>query len=103
MGVPKPYESEKAKGIRIWDSRGIENGKYNLETAFNDIKNTIESLIKENDPDKFIHCIWYCICSNRFTEEEISNLKKCYDSYIEKLPIIVVFTQSKNQIQTEKR
>ena len=102
MGVPKPYESEKAKGIRIWDSRGIENGKYNLETAFNDIKNTIESLIKENDPDKFIHCIWYCICSNRFTEEEINNLKKCYDSYIEKLPIIVVFTQSQNQIQTDK-
>ena len=103
MGVPKPYQSEKAKGIRIWDSKGIENGKYNLETAFNDIKNTIESLIKENDPDKFIHCFWYCICSNRFTEEEINNLKKCYDSYIEKLPIIVVFTQSKNQIQTEKR
>ena len=102
MGVPKPYESEKAKGIRIWDSRGIENGKYNLETAFNDIKNTIESLIKENDPDKFIHCIWYCICSNRFTEEEKNNLKKCYDSYIEKLPIIVVFTQSQNQIQTDK-
>ena len=102
MGVPKPYESEKAKGVRIWDSRGIENGKYNLEIAFNDIKNTIESLIKENDPDKFIHCIWYCVCSNRFTEEEINNLKKCYDSYIEKLPIIVVFTQSQNQIQTDK-
>lgn len=102
MGVPKAYESEKAKGIRIWDSRGIENGKYNLETAFNDIKNTIESLIKENDPDKFIHCIWFCIKSNRFTDEEAENLKKCYDSYIEKLPIIVVFTQSDNQKQTEK-
>ena len=102
MGVPKAYESEKAKGIRIWDSRGIENGKYNLETAFNDIKNTIESLIKENDPDKFIHCIWFCIKSNRFTDKEAENLKKCYDSYIEKLPIIVVFTQSDNQKQTEK-
>ena len=102
MGPPKVYESEKAKGIRIWDSRGIENGKYNLEAAFNDIKNTIESLIKENDPDKFIHCIWFCIKSNRFTDEEAENLKKCYDSYIEKLPIIVVFTQSDNQKQTEK-
>jgi len=102
MGVPKAYESEKAKGIRIWDSRGIENGKYNLETAFNDIKNTIDSLIKENDPDKFIHCIWFCIKSNRFTDEEAENLMKCYDSYIEKLPIIVVFTQSDNQKHTEK-
>ena len=102
MGPPKPYESEKAKGIRIWDSRGIENGKYNLENAFNDIKNTIEALIKENDPNKFIHCIWYCIKSNRFTEEESENLKRCYDSYIEKLPIIVIFTQSGNQKETDK-
>ena len=102
MGVPKPYESEKAKGIRIWDSRGIENGKYNLETAFSDIQNTIDSQIKNNDPDKFIHCIWYCICSNRFSDEEVNNLKKCYDSYIEKLPIIVVFTQSHNLIQTNQ-
>ena len=102
MGMPKPYESENAKGIRIWDSRGIENGKYNLETAFNDIKITIESLIKRNDPDKFIHCIWYCVSSNRFTEEEVNNLKKCYDSYIEKLPIIVVFTRSDNQKQTDQ-
>ena len=102
MGVPKPYESNKAKGIRIWDSRGIENGKYNLETAFKDIRNTIESLIKENNPDKFIHCIWYCIKSNRFTEEEENNLKNCYNSYIEKLPIIVVFTQSENQKETDR-
>ena len=42
------------------------------------------------------------ICSNRFTEEEVNNLKKCYDSYIEILPIIVIFTQSQNQIQTDK-
>ena len=104
MGVPKPYTSQKTPGICIYDSRGIENGKYNLDTAFNDIKNTIESLIKKNDPDKFIHCIWYCINinSNRFTEEEIINLEKCYDSYIEKLPIVVVLTQSYNQKKLSK-
>ena len=102
VGPPKAYESEKAKGIRIWDSQGIENGKYNLEIAFKDIKETIQKLIKENDPDKFIHCIWYCIYSNRFIDEEVENLKKYYNSYIEKLPIIVVFTQSDNQKKTDK-
>ena len=102
MGVPKPYESEKAKGIRIWDSRGIENGKYNLEAAFSDIKNTIDCLIKENDPDKFIHCIWYCVKSNRFIEDEIENLNNYYNSYIEKLPIIIIFTRSENQFETEQ-
>ena len=100
QGEPKPYESEKAKGIRIWDSKGIENGKYNIEIANKEIKKTIKSLISQNDPDKFIHCIWYCIYSNRFTDEEIVNLTNCYDSYIEKLPIIVVFTQSENQKKT---
>ena len=102
MGVPKPYESEKAKGIRIWDSRGIENGKYNLEAAFSDIKNTIDCLIKENDPDKFIHCIWYCVKSNRFIEDEIENLNNYYNSYIEKLPIIIIFTRSENQFETDQ-
>ena len=102
VGPPKAYESEKAKGIRIWDSQGIENGKYNLEIAFKDIKETIQKLIKENDPDKFIHCIWYCIYSNRFIDEEVENLKKYYNSYIEKLPIIIVFTQSDNQKKTDK-
>ena len=102
MGVPKPYESDKAKGIRIWDSRGIENGKYNLQTAFNDIKNTIDYLINENDPDKFIHCIWYCVWSNRFTEDEEENLNNYYNSYIEKLPIIIILTQSENQNKTDE-
>ena len=95
-GSPKYYESEKAKGIRIWDTRGIENGEYNLKKANEDIKNTIKSLIAAKDPDKFIHCLWYCINSNsnRFIKEEVNNLKECYYLYIEKLPIIVVLTQS---------
>ena len=101
MGVPEPYESDEAKGIRIWDSRGIENGKYNLENSFKDIENTIKNSIKENDTDKFIHCIWYCIHSNRFTEDELDNLINCYDLYIDKLPIIIIFTQSDNQIKTD--
>jgi len=38
MGVPKPYKSQKTPGICVYDSRGIENGKYNLDTAFKDKK-----------------------------------------------------------------
>lgn len=99
MGIPKYYESEKAKGIRIWDTRGIENGLYNLWTANKDIKKTIKNLNSAKAPDKFIHCIWYCINSNSncFIKDEVSNLKDCYDLYIEKLPIIVVLTQAFNQ------
>ena len=100
MGKPKSYESEAAKGIRIWDSRGIENGKYNLEVANKEVIDTINELIKNNDPDKFIHCIWYCIHSNRFSNEEIENLLSLYNSYTDKLPIIVVFTIAENPKKT---
>ena len=100
MGKPKSYESETAKGIRMWDSRGIENGKYNLEAANKEVIDTINNLIKDNDPDKFIHCIWYCIHSNRFTNEEMDNLISFYNSYTDKLPIIIVFTIAENPKKT---
>ena len=102
FGKPKAYESEEAKGIRIWDTRGIENGKYNLEAANEEILNTINDLIQNKDPDKFIHCIWYCISSNRFTDEERENLFKCYKSYIDNLPIIVIFTRADNPQKADK-
>ena len=96
------YESEKVKGLRIYDTRGIENGKYNIDEANKTINKAIKQLIKDQVPDKFIHCIWYCVHSNRFSDEEFLNLKNCYDLYIESLPIIIVFTQSDNQKNTDK-
>lgn len=102
QGKPKDYESSKAKGIRIWDTKGIEQGKYNINAANFDIEEAIDNLVKENDPDKFIHCIWYCVHSNRFINDEIDNLKKCYNFYIKKLPIIVIYTQSDNQEDADK-
>ena len=102
QGKPKAYESNNAKGIRIWDTKGIEPGNYNINAANFDIEEAIDNLVKENDPDKFIHCIWYCLHSNRFIKEEIDNLKKCYNFYIKKLPIIVIYTQSFNQEDANK-
>ena len=102
IGIPKVYESKKVKGIRIWDTQGIEYGNYNSETAFKDIEHTIDSLIKENDPDKFINCIWYCFKSHRFTDEEADILKKLYNSFMDKIPIIVVFNKAEYQRETDK-
>ena len=102
QGKPKDYESNNAKGIRIWDTKGIEQGKYNINAANFDIEEAIDNLVKENDPDKFIHCIWYCVHSNRFINDEIDNLKKCYNFYIKKLPIIVIYARSDNQEDADK-
>ena len=99
----KYYESHEVKGLRIYDTRGIENGKYNLDEANKIINKEIQKLIKEQIPDKFIHCIWYCIHSDRFTNEELLNIKNCYDLYIESLPMIIVFTKSDNQALTNSK
>ena len=97
------YESSNIPGLRIYDTRGIETGKYNMYEATQEIKGTILKLIEDKNPDEFIHCIWYCIKSgNRFTNEEFNNIKDCYEIYkIKKLPIIILFTQA-NNIQESK-
>ena len=87
QGKPQEYESKNVKGIRIWDTKGIEPGTYNINAAHFDIEEAIDNLVKENNPDKFIHCIWYCVCSNRFVKEEIDNLKKCYNLFLSSLLI----------------
>ena len=102
QGKPKAYESKNAKGIRIWDTKGIEQGDYNINAAHLDIEEAINNLVEEKDPDKFIHCIWYCVHSNRFLKEEINNIKKCYNFYNKNLPIIIVYTQSDNQDEANK-
>ena len=90
------------RGIRIYDTKGIEQGQYNINAANFDIEEAIDNLVKKNDPDKYIHCIWYCFHSNRFIQEEFDNLKKCYNLYLKKLPIIVVYTQAHNQKDADR-
>ena len=51
QGKPQPYESNEAKGLRIWDTKGIEQGEYNINAANFDIEEAIENLEKGNDPD----------------------------------------------------
>ena len=91
------YMSPKRKGLRIIDSRGIEMGKYDINAAFKDTKELIENKAREGDPDKLIHCIWYCLKSSNLRFEEIEKnilillMNQYYDN---KLPIIIVITQN---------
>ena len=99
------YTSENRKGLRLIDSKGIEMGDYNINTVFNSAKHLIETKAREGDPDKLIHCIWYCFKSSglRFepVEKEIlSLLMNQYDD--NKLPIIIVITQNFDDNDTEK-
>ena len=102
MGPPVGYVSDTVKGLRLWDSQGIDKEKYNISKVVEDVKNLINQASLNNDPDKFIHCIWYCISGNRFEKSEsesISELMSIYDD--DTLPIIIVYTEAYSEQSTE--
>ena len=94
LGEPHPYISEKVKGLRLWDSQGIDKSGYNINQLKNSVINLINNNAKENNPDNFIHCIWYCVSEHRFETVErdcLIELMKIYHD--ETLPILIPYTQ----------
>ena len=103
IGEPKGYTSETVKGLRLWDSQGIDKETYNIPKVVEDVKKLINEASINNDPDKFIHCIWYCVGGNRFEKSEsesISELMSIYDD--DTLPIIIVYTEAYDEEATEE-
>ena len=101
-GEPKGYISNKKKGLRLWDSQGIDKEKYHISKAVESVKNLINEASINNEPDKFIHCIWYCVTGDRFEESEresLIELMKIYDD--DTLPIIIVYTEAYNEEDVE--
>ena len=41
MGPPVGYVSDTVKGLRLWDSQGIDKEKYNIPKVVEDVKNLI--------------------------------------------------------------
>ena len=91
------YISDKRKGLRLIDSQGIELKGQNIEVVFNSAKKLIEDRARKGDPDKLIHCIWYCFKSSglRFENCEKEILTLLMNQYDDnELPIIIVITQN---------
>ena len=92
----KEYTSRKFPFIKFIDTRGTE-----LDSA-NDIykvkENTlkyIEEKLSQKDPNKTIHCLFYCLTGNRFegvVKDVLLELRKKYKDG--NLPIIIVYTQN---------
>lgn len=66
----------------------------------------IKSQLDSENPDLFIHCIWYCITGTRLETIErdtLRELSKIYQS--NSIPIIIVYTQalSKKNAETMKK
>ena len=97
MGKPRYYESPYFKYLRLADSRGIEKNKnYGINEVFKDISEFIKEQEINGNPDKFVHCIWYCITDSRFEDIEIENVRKLSTIYGNNgnLPVIIVFTKA---------
>jgi len=80
------YTSNKRPGLKLIDSRGIEIGSHNITEVIKSSTKHIEDIAKVGNPDKFIHCIWYCIDGNsaRVEKEEEDAIKELKDIYEEK-------------------
>ena len=92
----KYIESVEVPYIRCADSRGTEPGRYNIKKVKDEIQNFIKNQLDSNDPDKYIHCIWYCINvqDDRFHDDEKFLLQDLQSTYnMNYLPVIIVGTK----------
>ena len=94
LGEPHPYSNEKVRGIRLWDSQGIDKSNYGIQQLIKSVTTLINNNANSGQPDNFIHCIWYCLSGHRFEEVERDSLIELMKIYHdETLPIIIVYTQ----------
>jgi GTPase SAR1 family protein len=101
----KLYESPKFPQFGLIDTRGIEKNLeiFGIQKMIENIKEEISERNRSNDPQNFIHGIWYCINSARFEDIEIECLNELANTYRNSgLPIIIVFTQSLNKHMAEE-
>ena len=102
LGEPKSYESDKMKGLKLYDSQGIDKAKYGIKEMLSSAKNLINSMAEKDDINNFIHCIWYCVTGVRFEDVErdsLIELMKLYDD--ETLPIIIVYTKAFDDVESD--
>ena len=91
----KEYTSERFPFIKFIDTRGTELDSANdINKVRENTLNYIETKLSEKDPNKTIHCLFYCLTGNRFegiVKEVLIELRKKYKNG--NLPIIIVYTQ----------
>ena len=82
--------------LRIYDNQGIEISKYNsIDNVINHIQDVINNAKMSGQPDRFVHCIWYCVTGTRFEEDEEKAVGKLLDIYEDKsMPIIIVYLRA---------
>ena len=100
----KEYTSKKYPFLKFIDTRGTElDSANNIYKVKENTLNYIEAKLSEKDPNKTIHCLFYCITGNRFegiVKEVLLDLRKKYKNG--NLPIIIVYTQNNDTLLFQK-
>lgn len=78
--------------LAIYDTKGLELDQTVQAEIKKEILGEIDRLVRRNEKDNLIHMIWFCISSpsKRIEDFEVEWIR----SFSEKLPVIVVLTQS---------
>ena len=97
-----PYLAEPDNYFRLYDSKG-----FNLDEDYNKLVQNIEEFIEKkllnDNPDEFIHCIWYCFTGSRYNEKEKEAIKKLLELYEDDcLPIIITYLQFINKDEADE-
>lgn len=79
--------------VTLYDTKGLELKASIQKQIEDEIIEVINKSRMGNNPDEYIHCIWYCVNANgdRFEESEEELIRKLTNSI--EVPVIIVVTQ----------
>ena len=103
-----PYKGKRNdKEYILYDTNGITNeGKDSIQNKIGNTLIEIDKRVGYKDPNKLIHCIWYCVQGSNIQPSDANFIKKLLEIYSTySIPIIFVHTQtySKKQSSTCKK
>lgn len=95
----KWYEKEGVP-LRVYDTIGLELDEKMRKTSLEMIKKVCQDAKRSNDPDKFIHVMWYCVSCNsdRLEKFEVEYI----NSIAEEIPVILVITKAFRKRHAER-
>ena len=98
----KIFNSKKVPFLHLVDTRGIElDQEYSVKSIGINADEFINGQLEKKNINEVVHCIWYCVESDRFQENEnelVQNLMNTLNNYEKNnhIPVIMVLTKCKD-------
>lgn len=86
--------------LRIYDTIGLELDEIRRKRSLEMIKKVCQERKQSNDPDKFIHAMWYCVSSD---SDRLEQYEADYiNSVSDEVNVILVVTKSYRKKHSER-